>query len=69
LVNGEALFNMSTKLVNRVAPLVNGENGEQSGTTLVCVAFSVFELIRTLLFEPFGFALVVMTEAALKAKT
>ena len=33
LVNGGAPPKIVTKLANRVAPLVNGENGEQSGTT------------------------------------
>jgi len=33
--NGGAPFNMSTKLANGVAPLVNGGNGERSGTTRV----------------------------------
>jgi len=32
LVNRGALFNMSIKLANRVALLVNRENGERSGT-------------------------------------
>jgi hypothetical protein len=32
LVNGGAPFNMATKLANGVAPLVNGKNGERSGT-------------------------------------